>query len=597
MAISGLHLSFVGLGFYRMIRRATGSYLLGGAAGISFLLLYILMIGSSVSAIRALIMFCVRVGADMSGRVYDAATSVAVAAAGVIIWRPLSFYDAGFQLSFGAVCGMIFLYPLAAERFENRKKAVGDGTGRRGGDRISNRANHKVSNKVIEKIKDKKEDRMRKGGLATGVRDSLTASICIQIATLPAVLFHYYELPLYSIFLNLIVIPLMSLLLALGFAGSLLCLAWKGGGGFCVGICSLILKLYEVLCKGICLLPKYRIITGRPEFIGILLYSISILTCMLLWNRKLRSMLKMSILAVGILGLIFACPTINHRGLEVTFLDVGQGDGIFMKGPEGGTYLVDGGSSDVKKVGRYRLEPFLKSQGVGTLNYVLISHGDSDHINGVEELIERQGIGVKIDTLVLPVQEVWDEALRGLAAKALDNGIKVAVMEAEQSIREEEMAITCIQPGKMEIESKDIDSQQEITGFEQSGIGFEPGNAASMVLAVRYGGFDMLLTGDVEAEGEEYLTRQLEEQYGTCDWEVLKVAHHGSKNSSTEEFLRQVQPTYAIVSAGQENRYGHPHQETVKRLADVGSKICSTQENGAIIVEVEFGKTLKIRKY
>ena len=94
MAISGLHLSFVGLGFYQMIRRATGSYLLGGAAGISFLLLYILMIGSSVSAIRALIMFCIRVGADMSGRVYDAATSVAVAAAGVIIWRPLSFYDA-----------------------------------------------------------------------------------------------------------------------------------------------------------------------------------------------------------------------------------------------------------------------------------------------------------------------------------------------------------------------------------------------------------------------------------------------------------------------------------------------------------------------
>lgn len=142
------------------------------------------------------------------------------------------------------------------------------------------------------------------------------------------------------------------------------------------------------------------------------------------------------------------------------------------------------------------------------MDYVLISHGDSDHINGVEELIERQGIGVKIDTLVLPVQEAWDEALRGLAVKALDNGIKVAVMEPEQSIREEEMAITCIQPGKMEIESKDIDSQQEITGFEQSGIGFEPGNAASMVLAVRYGGFDMLLTGGVEAEGEEYLTRQ-----------------------------------------------------------------------------------------
>ena len=296
------------------------------------------------------------------------------------------------------------------------------------------------------------------------------------------------------------------------------------------------------------------------------------------WRNRLSILLWM----MGLFILVFRWG--EDGKLTAVVLDVGQGDGIFMKGPNGGTYLVDGGSSDVKKVGQYRLEPFLKSQGVGTLDYVLISHGDSDHMNGVVELIERQDIGVKIRTLVLPVQEVWDEALEELAKKAQSFGIRVVTIEAEESIREGEMTLTCIQPGNMEMETADSTELQS-------------GNAASMVLAVQYGEFDMLLTGDVEEEGEEQLTKRLEEQYQNDVWEVLKVAHHGSKNSSTEEFLGQVRSVYALISAGQENRYGHPHQETIERLADVGSKIYSTQENGAIIVGVEGGRTLKIEKY
>lgn len=104
----------------------------------------------------------------------------------------------------------------------------------------------------------------------------------------------------------------------------------------------------------------------------------------------------------------------------------------------------------------------------------------------------------------------------------------------------------------------------------------------------------MLLTGDVEEEGERRLTKILEEQYQGCEWEVLKVAHHGSKSSSAEGFLQQIRPAYAFISAGKENRYGHPHEETIKRLTDVGSKVYSTQENGAITVEVEDGEITKI---
>ena len=130
---------------------------------------------------------------------------------------------------------------------------------------------------------------------------------------------------------------------------------------------------------------------------------------------------------------------------------------------------------------------------------------------------------------------------------------------------EEELTLTCLQPSEAE-------------------EGLETGNETSMVMAVSYGEYDMLLTGDVEGKGEEELTDLLKHKYKNCSWEVLKVAHHGSKNSSSKEFLDVVKPRYAIISAGQKNRYGHPHQETIARLEEAECKIKSTQETGAVMI-------------
>ncbi len=523
LAISGIHLSFIGIGIYKFLRKFTGSYPIGGIFGILFLMLYILMIGLTVSAVRALIMFLFRAGADMAGRHYDAPTALSVAAVVVLLWRPLSLYDGGFWLSFGAVLAILVMAPVV-QRGSNSK---------------------------------------RWQGLSQG----LMAGIGMNLMLLPILLYYFFEFPFYSFLLNLFVIPLMSVLLFLGIAGSLFSLCFSPLAGICFWICGGILRLYKTSCQLALYLPGARFVAGRPEIWQILVYY-GILSIVLLCLRKRGRRIEVALI-LGIAGIMILTNHWGERGtLTTVALDVGQGDGIFMRGPKGGTYLVDGGSSDVNKVGRYRIEPFLKSQGVGALDYVLISHGDSDHINGVEELIERQDMGVKIGTLVLPVPEVWDEELTGLAEKAKGYGIRVVVIKPGQSIKEGDMAITCIQPGNM---------------------GTESGNASSMVLAVQYEEFDMLLTGDVEGEGEEQLTEKLEEQYRDCSWEILKVAHHGSKNSSSEEFLRQVSPVYALISAGRENRYGHPHQETIERLADAGSKICSTQENGALIMEVKGG--------
>lgn len=167
----------------------------------------------------------------------------------------------------------------------------------------------------------------------------------------------------------------------------------------------------------------------------------------------------------------------------------------------------------------------------------------------------------------MPVQEVWDEHLLGLAKKAMGSGTRVAVMERGMALKEGDMSLSCLAPGR------------DFPG--------EKGNAASMALLLSCGEFDMLFTGDIEGEGEEALTQMLETDCGVKSIEVLKAAHHGSKNSSSEEFLAAVKPEYTIISAGIKNRYGHPHEETVEKLTAAGSKICSTQENGAVMIEAE----------
>lgn len=515
LAISGLHLSFIGLGVYWILRRLTGSYLAAGAAGILFLSFYILMIGLTVSAVRALVMFLFRVGADMTGRHYDAPTALAAAAAVVLIWRPLYLYDGGFWLSFSAVIAVIAVLPVF------RKMPF----------------------------------------------QSLWASVSIQITILPVILFCYFEIPPYSVLLNLLVIPLMSALLFFGMAGSVLYGILPAAGELALELCKGILWLYEKACGAAMAIPGSRVVVGRPELWQIFLYYFFLVACLFLWKNK-KYYHRIASAFVFALSVFLLSYRFGESGqMTVTVLDVGQGDGIFIKGPQGGAYLVDGGSSDVKKAGQYRIEPFLKSQGIGSLDCVFISHGDSDHINGVQELIERREIGVKIGTLVLPPQEVWDTALNSLAGQARKAGIRVAVIEPGQTVTEGGMTITCLAPGKDTL--------------------LPPGNAASMALAASYGEFDMLLTGDVEERGEKLLTETLRKRYPDMGWEVLKVAHHGSKNSSTEEFLEIVKPICAVISAGQENPYGHPHEETIKRLKTVESLIYTTQESGAVKIRVD----------
>lgn len=389
LAISGLHLSFLGVGVYHLLRRITGSYTVGGLAGVLFLSAYILMIGMTVSAFRAMVMFLFRIGADLSGRHYDSPTALAAAAVTVCMWRPLSLYDSGFWLSFGALIAIIFILPI----FKNLPA------------------------------------------------QSLWASVSVNLFLLPILMYSFYEVPIYGVFLNLIVIPLLSVLMAAGLIGTMISLFWEHAGEAIFLCCRIIFRVYEHSCEAALRLPFARVVTGQQDIWKILFYYVFLFAAVLLLrkkeenkgekrSRKKRVVLSVLLVGTGMTILLFTAQVKDK--ITITMLDVGQGDGLVIRGPEGKTYFMDGGSSDVKKVGEYRIEPYLLSQGIGSLDYVFASHGDQDHISGIRELVQRQKTGVTIKRLVLPTQTVWDDALKELAEMAEKEGIPVFTMEKGQ---------------------------------------------------------------------------------------------------------------------------------------------------------------------
>lgn len=543
LAISGLHMSFLGMGVYKLLRKVGMPFWPAGSIGILFLALYTLMIGAGVSSLRALVMFVVRMGAEIAGRDYDMPTSLALAGAVIGAYQPLYLLDAGFLLSFGALLGLTAVQPA----LENSLGSFGE----------------------------------------TVLGKSLCGSLAVNLTLLPVMLYFYFEFPLYSTVLNLAVIPLMSVVLGAGAVGSVLAAAgavWQGMaavnflwpigklGNLVLLVCKGVLWFYEWACRISMQLPLGRIVTGQPKKVGIAVYYACLLV-FCIWKRKKKFL-------VLVMVIVLAVSCLAETGLpgqmKIVMVDVGQGDGIYIKGPEGRRYFVDGGSSDVSSVGKYRIEPFLLSQGVRSLDYVFISHGDADHMSGIGEMLVNQQLGIRTQNLVLPPERVWDEALEELAVLAAENGTRVVTMEAgdvlTEGTKDKILTLTCLAPSR-----------------EYQG---ESGNAASMVLDLSFGEFDMLLTGDLEGEGEENLSKNVTLR----QYDVLKAAHHGSKNSTSGAFLTCVSPKMAWISAGVNNRYGHPHAETLERLRAAGSQVFCTLESGAVTLMTD-GKRIRMEEF
>jgi len=660
LSISSLHITIIGMSFYRLLRKMGLPVAPCAVAGGMVLVLYGTMTGFSVSACRAIGMYLIRMFGIVCGRTYDMLTSLGILAAVMTAANPCYLQNTGFLLSFSAVLGIGAVYPaLVPREYPVRQKHYGECPVRL------------ALGKFLRKLK-----------------YAALTSLSITLATLPVQLWFYYEVPVWSVVLNLFVLPLMKPMLITGF------ISMVPGFGAAGIVDRAILWWYEKLCGFFDKMPFGVWNPGRPALWKIVAYY-CVLACVLALKRareredrgisrpgvwriaRSAAVLQGCLLAAAVL--IVAVPQRPRN--RVVFLDVGQGDCCLIQTKSGTNYLFDCGSSNRSSVGRYVLLPALKYYGIHTLDGVFLSHPDTDHMNGIMELLEFAGENhLAVRQLLLPAvsegmrEEEFGELLavaEGMREEELGKlpvvlegvweeefGEQPAVSEGvweegfgklsavSDGVWEEEFGE---QPAVSEgVREEGFGEQPAVSeGVREEGFGEQPavsdgvweeefgeqpavsdgrvrvgwlaagenwacgdvrflclhpwkdcssmeGNAYSECVYADFGGFSLLLTGDVEGEGEQALLSELQGR-DIRNITLLKVAHHGSRNSTSTEILAQLCPRVAVISCGQNNRYGHPHEELLGRLQEAGSYVFRTDRSGAITVEVD--ENIKIRGF
>lgn len=488
-------------------------------------------------------MYLCMMGAQIFGRTYDGAHGLALAAILLLITNPLTLYQTGFLFSFTAMLAIVQYSRLFPEQEDEK------------------RTDHEGNRKSINAwIKNSLRNRL------TDLKKNLRFSLWLQLWLLPMTAWFYYEVPLYAMFLNLLILPFSSWLLGGGLLAALIYVWMPGIAGWILVTCHAILNLYDAGMRILRLFPGNLLLTGQPEPFWIITYYI-VLAFFCLWKlyRKLfahnKNMRWLSLkgLPYGILGIFLAATLLVHPAETpgIFLLDVGQGDGIFLTDGHGGHIWIDGGSSSEAAVGTYRMLPFLKYHRVNAVDVWIVTHPDADHISGLEELLEQ---GYPVHRLLLAKALSEDSSCQKLAELAKKQGTSVSYVDTGDTLHLEEMTLQCLYPDAGE------------TAADCNGL--------SQVWELRSHAFSMLFTGDLGEEQEKLLLKRQRLHPVTA----LKVAHHGSRFSSCEEFLNYIHPKAAFISSSAHNRYHHPSQEALERLEKEGCDIYCTKDCGQISI-------------
>lgn len=555
VSVSGMHLMLLGMAFRRLLMVLHLPKVPASLAAAAAMVLYGMFTGSGTATVRAVVMFAVRMGAVAAGRTYDSISALSLAAILMLAEKPGYLEQSGFWLSFGAVTAISGIYPILAAGKEEQKR----------------RGEKTISEKLLAKGK-----------------EAVLLYLSLQLVLLPLQAWYYYEIPLFALLPNLAAGCVMTAVLLPGAAGLLIGLVSTAAGRIVLLPACVMLAFLRQMTNIVAGIPGNLWICGQPQMWQMVLYGGILLGLLLVLDGRKRKReaenpgrmkkriearkewIFSGIVLCSALVLLFWRP---EEAFSITALDVGQGDALVV---ESGSFVMlnDGGSSSVSAVGEKRILPYLKQRGIGRLDAVVVTHPDADHTNGILELLEQIGAGktaLRIRHLFLPAWMKGSEKENPFILAAQKAGIMVEYLKKGDKIHAGELTVEVLHPR----------AGEDYTGEE---------NAGSVVLQLSCGACRALLTGDLEGSGEEKVMAAA----GRC--QILKVAHHGSRNSTSEAFLNRIQPQISLISCAWPGRYGHPHQELLERLCTCQSHIYGTPVDGAVTVRLK-GKRLLVRGY
>ena len=530
LAVSGFNVALLASSVFFLLsalgvpRRA--SAVTAGVALVGFAL----VVGGQASVLRATVMGLLLLAATLLDRQSQLMNALALAALCLLAWRPGDLWDPGFQLSFAATAGIIYLTPTITGWLAAR-------------------------------------------GWPAWLATATAVSVGAQAAVTPVMLTHFNQLSLIGVAANLVVVPLAAVGTTLGMAALLAALASALTADLLFQALWLVLLALRAAVWAAAAVPGAMVHLPAPGWMASLAWCTALALAPLLGARRWPRVVVVGCLAMALALSVWPWARPADGRLRVTFLDVGQGDSILVETPEGQRLLVDGGPAGARRldVGERVLAPFLWNLPAARLDAVAVSHSDPDHSGGLRAVLTR-----------FRVREVWENGRWGPGSEdtlraAERSGACRRTLVAGQRIWLGSALVTVLNPDG----SLPLDDPPPLGENEES-----------LVLRLDWRGFSLLLTGDLGRPGEERVLASRAPVRAL----VLKVGHHGSRFSSTNEFLAAAGPAVAVISVGARNPFRHPTAEALARLESAGARIYRTDQDGAVLLETD-GASLWITRW
>jgi competence protein ComEC len=519
LAISGLHVALlVGMLFYFGIRLGVTREHMTNFI-LLFLPVYAVLTGGSPSVVRAVVtIFLVMATIKWENRLkLLPIDALSIAFTLFLLLNPMVLFDVGFQLSFSVTSAIIISGPSILQQYHNNLTRM------------------------------------------------LVTTVIAQLSALPFMLYHFFGVSLLSIFVNLIFIPLYSYLFLPGVY--FLFFLQIIFGSVPMPLMTTFAKIVHFSNNITQLFSNFSFsdfTPGRPEIPFLVIDTVILLTIFILWEEKSRKRKgPIAVLCFSLLFMPAGWNLLNPFG-EVSMIDVGQGDSILIHLPFGqGNYLIDTGGTlqfpaepwqkraKTFETGEDVVVPFLRGKGITRIDKLILTHGDTDHIGGTFAILKE----LKVKQILMPEVVDRSETERSIIQAAAERGVQVVFVSAGNKWERGASRFVILSP------EKNFKGER---------------NRGSIVVLAGIGGLTWFFGGDLDQEGEEEIVKK----YPNVLIDVLKVGHHGSKTSSSEMFLNSFKPKIALISAGEKNRFGHPHQEVLDKLTKTSSTIFRTDKQG-----------------